>query len=215
VAVSGERPTTALRRGGIEYVEIRSLDINFNDPAGINQNTMRFIEAFLIYCLIEDSAPFDVASLEETKLNQTQTAKHGRDPAFRLHRDGREVELGVWAREILDKISAIAEFIDIEEGGDSYAQATRQMMDVVNDAETTPSAQLLAELRKEGCSFFDYARSLASNHRDYFGEITPLSDERVTEFEQETALSIERQRAIEEGDQISLDEYLENYFSSD
>jgi len=215
VAVSGERPTTALRRGGIEYVEIRSLDINFNDPAGINQNAMRFIEAFLIYCLIEDSAPFDVASLEETKLNQTQTAKRGRDPAFKLHRDGREVELGVWAREILDKISAIAELIDIGEGGDSYAQATRQMMDVVNDAETTPSAQLLAQLRKEDCSFFEYALSLASNHRDYFGEITPLSDERVTEFEQETALSIERQRAIEEGDQISLDEYLENYFSSD
>ena len=215
VAVSGERPTTALRRGGIEYVEIRSLDINFNDPAGINQNTMRFIEAFLIYCLLEDSAPFDVASLEETKLNQTQTAKRGRDPAFRLYRDGREVELGIWAREILDKTTAIAELIDIEEGCDSYALATRQMLDVVNDAETTPSAQLLAELRKEDCSFFEYALSLAGNHRDYFGEITPLSDERVTEFELETALSIERRRAIEEGDQISLDEYLECYFSSD
>jgi glutamate--cysteine ligase len=215
VAVSGERPTTALRRGGIEYVEIRSLDINFNDPAGINQNTMRFIEAFLIYCLIEDSAPFDVASLEETKRNQTQTAKYGRDPAFRLHRDGRKVEFGVWAREILDKVSAIAELIDIEEGGDSYVQATRQMLDMVNDAEITPSAQLLAELRKEDCSFFEYALSLASNHRDYFGEITPLSDERATEFERETALSIERQRAIEEGDQISLDEYLECYFRSD
>jgi len=176
---------------------------------------MRFIEAFLVYCLLEDSELFDVDSLEETKRNQTQTAKRGRDPEFRLLRDGQEVELGVWAREILDKISAIAELIDTEEGSDSHAQATRQMLDVVNDAETTPSAQLLAELRKKDCSFFEYALSLAENHRDYFRDITPLSDDRVTEFEQETKQSVERQREIEKSDEISLDEYLENYFSSD
>jgi glutamate--cysteine ligase len=215
VAASGERPTAALRRGGIEYVEIRSLDINFNDPAGINQNTMRFIEAFLIYCLLEDSASFDGEALAETARNQTQTAKCGRDPAFRLCRDGREVNLQVWAREILDKISAVAELIDLEEGGDSYAQATHQMLDMVNDVDTTPSARLLEELRKEDCSFFEYALSLAGNHRDYFGEITPLSDDRVAEFEQETKQSVDRQHAIEESDDISLDEYLEAYFASD
>ena len=64
VAHSGERPTAALRRGGIEYVEIRSLDINVADPAGINQNTLRFMEAFLIFCLIEDSPPFDGSGFE-------------------------------------------------------------------------------------------------------------------------------------------------------
>jgi len=215
VAASGERPTAALRRGGIEYIEIRSLDINFNDPAGINQNTMRFIEAFLIYCLLEDSVPFDDEALAETARNQTQTAKRGRDPAFRLCRDGREVDLQVWAREILDKVSTVAELIDLEEGGDSYMQATHQMLDMVNDVETTPSARLLEELRKEDCSFFEYALSLAGNHRDYFGEITPLSDDRVAEFEQETKQSIDCQHAIEQSDEISLDEYLEAYFASD
>ena len=65
VAFSGERPTAALRRGGIEYVEIRSLDINVFDPVGINQNVMRFMEAFLIYCLLEESAPFSKGDYEE------------------------------------------------------------------------------------------------------------------------------------------------------
>ena len=63
VAHSGERPTTALQRGGVEYVEIRSLDINLFDPCGINQNTMRFIEAFLIYCLLDDSRSLDEQQL--------------------------------------------------------------------------------------------------------------------------------------------------------
>jgi glutamate--cysteine ligase len=43
VAISGERPTSALRRDGVEYVEIRSLDLNVFDPVGISQNTMRFV----------------------------------------------------------------------------------------------------------------------------------------------------------------------------
>ncbi len=75
VANSGERPTAALQRGGIEYVEIRSLDINLFDPCGINQNTMRFMEAFLLYCLLQPSPQLDNDELEEGALNQVQTAK--------------------------------------------------------------------------------------------------------------------------------------------
>jgi glutamate--cysteine ligase len=104
VARSGERPTAALRRGGIEYVEIRSLDINVADPAGVNQNTMRFIEAFLIYCLLDESPPFDAASYEETLQNQSLTAKRGREPGLALQRNGKPVGLLDWAGEIVDKV---------------------------------------------------------------------------------------------------------------
>ena len=77
VARSGERPTAALRRGGVEYVEIRSLDINIFDPAGINQNTMRFMEAFLIFCLLDNSADFVDETFAETQHNQALVAKSG------------------------------------------------------------------------------------------------------------------------------------------
>jgi len=215
VARSGERPTAALRRGGVEYVEIRSLDINASDPAGISQNTMRFIEAFLVYCLVEDSPTFDDRTLDESKQNQTNTATCGRDPEFRLLRDGSAVTLGAWAGEILDKVLAIAELIDRGEGGDSYAQAVRIMQSMIDDADTTPSARLLTDLRESGCSFFDYALSAAQDHRDYFASITPLSVERNREFEIEAKQSIARQLDIEANDQISLDQYLANYFASD
>jgi glutamate--cysteine ligase len=215
VAHSGERPTAALRRGGIEYVEIRSLDISVEDPAGINQNTMRFMEAFLIYCLLEDSPPFDAASLDETNRNQAQMAKHGRDPAFRLYRGGSEVSLTSWAREILDKVAAIAEVIDIADSGDSYSQAVAMMHELINEPMATPSARLLEELKGSGSSFFDYAISVARGHREYFASIAPMLDERHDEFEQEVDRSIEQQRQIEADDEISFDEYLANYFNSD
>ncbi|MDH4124183.1 MAG: glutamate--cysteine ligase [Gammaproteobacteria bacterium] len=215
VARSGERPTAALRRGGIEYVEIRSLDINVDDPAGINQNTMRLIEAFLIYCLIEDSPPLCNESLHETRRNQALTAKRGRDPEFRLQRDGTPTALPTWAGEILDKVDAIAAVFDADEGEACYAHAVRLAQSLVADPDATPSARLLHKLRAEKCSFFDFTLHQAVVHRDYFASIAPLTDHRQAMFEREARESIERQKAIEAGDQLSLDDYLAQYFSSD
>jgi glutamate--cysteine ligase len=215
VAHSGERPTAALRRGGIEYVEIRSLDISVDDPAGINQNTMRFMEAFLIYCLLEESPFFDEEMLEETKRNQSQTARLGRDPDFRLIRDGGETSLRDWAREILDKVLMIAREIDAHDGADCYAQATQLMYGLVDDASATPSARLLEELRGSGSSFFDYAISMARGHSDYFSSIAPMSAERHEEFSREAADSTTRQDEIEASDDISFEEYLANYYAAE
>lgn len=214
VAMSGERPTAALRRGGIEYVEIRSLDIAVDDPAGINQNTMRFIEAFLIYCLIEDSPPLCAGSLDETRRNQTLTAKRGRDPEFRLQRDGRPVALQSWASEILGKVAAVASAFDSEEGGECYAHAVWLAQSLLADPDATPSARLLDKLHSEKCSFFDFTLQQAVVHRDYFASIAPLTTERQAMFEQEVRESLEKQKAIEAGDDQNLDEYLAQYFRS-
>ena len=53
VARSGERPTKALRRAGVEYVEVRALDVSAFDPVGVNQNKLRFLEVFLALCLMK------------------------------------------------------------------------------------------------------------------------------------------------------------------
>ncbi|MGI9219745.1 MAG: glutamate--cysteine ligase [Woeseiaceae bacterium] len=214
VANSGERPTAALRRGGIEYVEIRSLDTNVDDPAGINQNTMRFVEAFLIYCMLEESPPLCSKSLDETKLNQTMTAKNGRDPEFRLQREGESVGLQTWANEILENVMAIAECLDRQEQCSGYTDAVRLMQGLVAHADETPSARILQKLRDEKLSFFELALSLAEGHRDYFASITPLSGDRLQQFSSEAEESIFKQQQIEASDSISLDEYLATYFSS-
>ena len=215
VAKSGEWPTAALRRGGVEYVEIRSLDINIDDPAGVSQNTMRFIEALLIYCLIEDSPPLDESTCIEATRNQALTARQGRDPDFRLHRGGAEVPLADWANEILDKVAAVAELIDRADEHDGYVHAVQLQRDLVSEPMATPSARLLEELKNSQCSFFDYAIEVARGHRDYFASIAPLSSDRQNEFEREASRSIEQQMEIEAQDDISLDEYLANYFSAD
>lgn len=213
VAKSGERPTVALRRDGVQYVEIRSLDLNVFDPVGVNQNAMRFTEAFLIYCLLHESPPMDEQSLRESSRNHSLTAKEGRDPSFRLIRAGKEVAIRDWAREIVEDVRSIAEVIDRGEGADAYVQAVDAQSALIDDAEQTPSARVIEEMRRDGTGFFHFAMKCALGHKDYFSDLIEPNAERLQMYENEALESLERQRKIEESDEIGFDEYLQKYFS--
>ena len=213
VAVSGERPTTALARGGIEYVEIRSLDINLFDPCGINQNAMRFMEALLIYCLLKDSPKLGDEELAEVMSNQTGTAKFGRDPEFRLIRNGRPVSVRDWAKEIIDGVLAVAVELDRHDGNESYTDAVRVMQALADDPEATPSARIITELQDAKTGFFSFALEIARSHRHYFASIAQPDPEASERFRLEAVESLQRQKDIEDSDTIGLDEYLQQYFA--
>ena len=214
VAFSGERPTAALQRGGIEYVEIRSLDLNGFDPVGVNQNAMRFIEAFLIYCLLSDSPPLDDAACNEADLNHAGTSPIGRDPDFRLIREGKKIALKDWSEEILQGVRSVAELIDRGGETNEYVQATDAQMELVRNPDATPSARILADLRDGKTGFFRYTLESAKQHKSYFSELAPLSEQRLAMFENEVSDSLERQAQIEASDHESFEAYLETYFGS-
>jgi glutamate--cysteine ligase len=214
IARPGERPTAALRRGGVEYVEVRALDISIVDPSGINQNTMRFIEAFLVYCLLEESPPLDAVALNESRENQARTARRGRDPDLTLAHRGRLDSLADWAREILAGVMAVAELIDRAETGDSYVAAVREMGRLVSDPDLTPSARILAELKDSAASFFEFGMAAARGHKSYFMMTEPIPAERHILLEREATESLKKQRAMEASDTLSFAEYVARYFAN-
>jgi glutamate--cysteine ligase len=214
VARSGERPTAALRRGGIEYVEVRSLDLNIFDPVGISQNTMRFVEALLIYCLLEDSAPLGDAEIAEATANHSAVALSGRDPELRLQRNGQPVGLRRWAGDLLEKVRQVAMLIDRGSDRDDYVQAVAAQAALVNEPALTPSARILQDLRDTDSGFFHYALNAASNNKEYFAVLPKLKGERLQMFVDEASDSVRRQADIEASDNISLDDYLADYFSA-
>jgi glutamate--cysteine ligase len=214
VARSGERPTAALRRGGIEYVEVRALDINLYDPCGINQNTMRFIEAFLVWCLLQDSPLLDDAGLDEARDNQAEVARRGREPGLVLRRDGRSIGLAAWAGEIVAGVAAVAELIDRAEATDSYRAAADEMGRLVVEPAMTPSARVLEDLCTAGASFFEFSMGAAVGHRDYFAKTEPIPPARLALLDAEAVQSIARQKAIEAADDLSFDEYVAHYFAN-
>jgi glutamate--cysteine ligase len=213
VARSGERPTKALQRAGVEYVEVRALDVSAFDPVGVNQNKLRFLEAFLALCVLKDS-PL-IASSEEARLdeNHVTVARRGREPGLVLWRDDREIPMREWARELLDSMTGLCEMLDEGDPLRPYRNALAVQTAKLENVALTPSARLLNELQSTNESFFEQASRMSMLHKEYFLEMYPPNEARLAEFAAEAEESLGRQRRLETGNQEPFDSYLARYFA--
>ncbi len=214
VARSGERPTKALRRAGVEYVEVRALDVSAFDPVGVNQNKLRFLEVFLALCLMKDSPPIDESEQEVLDGNHVTVARRGREPGLTLQRDGRAVSMHAWARELLDSMQGIAEVLDRGDPARPHSAALAVQAAKVDNVALTPSARLLAELESTGDSFFDLGLKMSRQHKEYFLALYPPNRDRQTEFQAEAEESLRAQASVEAADRMSFEEYLAEYAAS-
>jgi glutamate--cysteine ligase len=213
IARSGERPTKALHRGGVEYVEVRALDVSAFDPVGVNQNKLRFLEAFLALCLLRESAPISVGEQAALDANHLLVARRGREPNLMLSREGRGISMAAWARELLDSMQGLCEMLDHGEAARPYSSALEQQRAKIEDVERTPSARLLAEMRQTGESFFQLALRMSKLHKDYFLGLYPPNESRLSEFATEAKDSLQAQCSIEAADNSNFDAYLAHYLA--
>jgi glutamate--cysteine ligase len=211
IARSGERPTKALQRAGVEYVEVRALDVSAFDPVGVNQNKLRFLEAFLALCLLRESEPISRGEQEALDANHLKVARRGREPGLTLNREGRSFPMVDWARELLDAMQGLCEILDQGEPARPYAAALEQQRAKLDDVARTPSARLLTEMRTSGESFFELSLRMSQLHKDYFLGLYPPNERRLAEFASAAQESHEAQERIEASDRISLDAYLADY----
>src|SRR5688572_21714131 len=211
VARSGERPTKALRRAGVEYVEVRALDVSAFDPVGVNQNKLRFLEVFLALCLMKDSPPIATAEQDILDANHVIVARRGREPGLTLSRNGRAMPLQAWARELIDSMQGLAEVLDRGDPAKPYSAALAVQAAKISDVALTPSARMLAELESTGESFFDLALRMSREHKEYFLALYPPNNDRQLEFGQAAAESLEAQRRIEASDKIPFEQYIAEY----
>ena len=213
VARSGERPTKALLRAGVEYVEVRALDVSAFDPVGVNQNKLRFLEAFLALCLLKESAPIGDSEQNALDENHVTVARRGREPGLALWRDGSLVSMRDWARELLDSLTGICEVLDRGDASRPYTQALAAQTAKIEDVALTPSARLMSELTSSGESFFALALRMSVTHKAYFLDLYPPNDARLAEFAAEAEESQRKQRGIEAADSGTFEQFLARYFA--
>jgi len=213
IARSGERPTKALHRAGVEYVEVRALDVSAFDPVGVNQNKLRFLETFLALCLLRDSEPIGRGEQEDLDANHLKVARRGREPGLTLNREGRAFPMTDWARELLDAMQGLSEMLDQGEPGRPYAAALDQQRAKLDDVARTPSARLLNEMRQTGESFIELSQRMSKLHKDYFLDLYPPNERRLAEFASAAEESHEAQARIEAADTVDLDTYLAHYLA--
>ena len=211
----GERPTHALERAGVAYVEVRALDVSPFDPAGVSQNELRFIEALLAFCLLHESPDVHGEEIERLDDNHGRVAVAGRRPGMSLVISGTERTVADWGREICSRLAPICAMLDGDDPARSYSAALEQQRAKFEDPELTPSARLLDELRREKESFFAFALRTGCQHRDYFRSLPPTTPARLAELSLLAGESIQRQREIEQADSVSFEEYLRRYFANE
>ena len=211
VAREGERPSAALSRAGVEYVELRSLDLSPFDPVGMGQPQQKFLEAFLIYCLFLDSPPIDKNEQTELRPNHLDVARNGRKPGLELRRDGGHIFLQKWATEICAGMRPICELLDAGDAS-GYVAALDHQQAAIAEPEATPSARLLAELQETGVPFAEYGLNMANTYREYFMGIADEFNGHRDLLAKEAVKSLLHQRQIEAADELSLDEYLARYY---
>jgi glutamate--cysteine ligase len=214
VPSGNEKRTAALARDGIEYVELRSMDLDPWAPEGLTIETLRFLELFALWALLSDSPLMTEASQYEQDENLQTVARCGRRPDLGLTRAGQAISLTDWASELLDNLAAVATILDRDHEGDSYSAGVAQQRIKVADPEKTPSAKVLAEMRDSGEAFFHFAQRRSESTRVWYGarEIAP---ERLSQLTTQAEQSRAQQASIEASDDMSFDTYLENYFAQD
>ncbi|WP_454709372.1 glutamate--cysteine ligase [Delftia acidovorans] len=209
----GERPLHALRERGVEYVEVRLMDLDPFEDVGIAAPTMRMLDVFLLHCLNADSPPDTPAEIAELKHNQHLTAERGREPGLQLVRAGREVPLREWAHEVLDQCRPYAQALDSTHGTQDYSAALAQALERLEHPERTPSAHVLGELTGEyGNSFSRFTLARSEQARDSLLAL-PWSQAQQQRFEQWSAQSVQDQRDIEAADTLSFEEWRLRYMS--
>jgi glutamate--cysteine ligase len=213
VIFPGERPLHALRERGVEYVEVRLMDLDPFEPVGITAQTLRFLDVFLLHCLQTDSpddTPQEIAAIGR---NQHRAAERGREPGLELEKGQGTMTLTAWGLEIVQQLKSIAAELDAVHATSDYSAAVLAAEHALQNPQTTPSARVLQTVQSDyDGSFVAFVRAQSQKTRQAMLDM-PLSDAQAAEWAAQSAQSLQDQAAIEAADSMPFDIYLQEYLS--
>ena len=219
VIFQGERPLHALRERGVEYVEVRCMDLDPFVPVGIAAQTMRFLDVFLLHCLLADSPPDTPVEIAALSRNQHRVAARGREPGLKLERRGNEILLTEWAAEVLAQCAPIAAALDAVHGGDAqggtYGGALQGAVGLLANPADLPSARVLSTMHSDfDDSYVRFVRTLSQRTRETLLAL-PFDDGMDARFAAMARESVQKQKEIEANDTMPFEVYRQQYLASE
>lgn len=211
ITCSGERPAKALKNRGVEYLEIRSLDINPFSDIGFTQQQICFLDAFLLACLFAKSDAMSIREAGEFSENFKGVVSSGRHPAYCLMLQNRCRPLKEVADSLLQQISKFSTLLDKTYNTQEHIQIIKQLSNQLEDLDSTFSGQVIQIIEQRQDGFFQYAHELSKNIRDNFKQ-QQLIGEKYQFYQQQADQSHQKKKHTEENDKISFEEFLANYY---
>lgn len=210
VTLAGEKPSQALARAGVEYIEVRALDVNPFSPVGIDADQVRFLDLFLLHCLLTPSPKSDATDEAAIGANLSKVITRGREPGLTLNRGGEQVTLQAWLESLFGELSTLAKLLDGE--GQAYQDSLTHWLEAVRDPAKTLSGRVMSALLAEGIDHSQWVKSLAKDYyhalRDY-----PLTPEVEAAYEAAAEQSLAAQAKLEAESVQDFEQYLADYFA--
>ena len=213
VIYQGERALHALRERGVEYIEVRLMDLDPFVPVGIAAQTMRFLDIYLLHCLLSDSPPDTPEEIARWGRNQHRVAARGREPGLRLERDPDEITLTEWGAEVLRECAPIAEALDRAHGCHLYTDALASESAVFATPDALPSARVLeAMIRDFDSSYVRFVRAQSAQTKSTLLTL-PFDAGIEARFADMAHTSVDKQKAIENNDTMPFENYRQQYLA--
>ena len=153
VRFKGNSHLKELPKTGINYLELRMLDLDPSSSVGIRTNTLRFIRLLASYFIMSPALnPDEVQKViaRSDKMNEAVSEEHPNDVS----------KYQANARAFLQSLEMYANRIQL---GPEYQEELQDLQDRVENPLTTPSAKLLTHI-KDG-SLTDYALNRAKRYQ--------------------------------------------------
>ena len=213
VARSGEKPVTALRNHGVEYIEVRCLDINPFEPLGLSSIDAHFQDVFLLYCALQSNAELGHAECRESSENFSKVVCEGRKPGLTLMSHGQEITLKSRGLMLLEEMLPVARLLDEANDSGLFIHALKVQQDKLDDISLTPSARVLAAMKEQQSGHLELMQSLSAQHGEFFKKQV-LETERLAYLKQVSERSRTDQKLKENSETQGFDAFLADYFAS-
>ncbi len=212
VAKPGEKPTEALKSRGVEYIEVRALDVNPFVDTGVSLEQVYFLDIFLTYCALTEHGILDSAEQNIYEKNMDEIVIRGRDPELRLDDKGESKSVKQWGNSIFEEMLPIAKILDKANNTEKYQEVLAAELAKINDPELTPSAKVLDLLVNQNKSLTQVALSMAQKYKDDLlaQDYQIFNEETFVESVKQSHID---QKNIEDSDTLSFDDFLTNYFN--
>lgn len=208
IAKRCERPACALYNRGVEYIEVRVLDVDPFVANGISKSTALFVEAMLMTCLEEKSVRYDKDTIKQAKQNLTAVAIDGRNPDLQLQKFSttEQVSLKNYALELFEKIESVARKMP-----QKYLEAVLDQKQKVLDVSKTPSTKIVQLATEDGYKKFVLSVSdrVSQEFKNY-----QISSVVQTKLQDQVDSSVAAEHELVANDKILLDEYISKYYES-
>ncbi len=191
-----------LPESGVDYLELRFIDLNPFKKVGIERKTLYFLHLFLIYCMISEDRDYTEKLKKEDDYNTMIASSVGRQGETELLRCGEKVNIVEWKLEIVDELEELIKLLVPRK--EEYKKSLEEIRKRIIDRSL--SERLAEEFDREGYLKFHMDRAKEYLKRSKAKEYNLKSYEDL-----ELSSQILIKEAIRRGIKVSVLDRKENF----